>query len=315
MQLPVPGVHAPGPLQQRIVPSAITADTALGIVPTTRLRLRLTRRPVRQQLHRQQQRDRRPPGHQHRLPGQHRRGRDIRRQKTPRSPAQQPATRRTVPDGHHPRRASADRPSPAATNHPPTAATTTRSPHPRHPAERNPADGRTRHTPQPARPPTHSHTAATHQDQATRPSPPGADLRPGPTPRRSRPSHRPIPGRRTKPPLHHQPPNKNPLVCPATICMWPRRGHQITSTCFRRSGPTWALPAGLPLVHSKSAAEEDHLSSAACPHMALPQVRGGPQRSWDAIGDVRRFEPYGVAGSKHFRHALPYELIREFAPS
>lgn len=232
----------------------------------------------------------------------------------PQSPRERPATPHTAPGAPHAPTDSTGQLSPTAANRQPTAATTTRSPHPHHPAERSPADGRTRHTPQPPRPPAHSHTAARHQDQTTRPSPSGADLRSGQPPRPSHPSRRPIPRRRTKPPLHHKPPNKKPLVSPATICMWPRPGAPDHIPCFRRSGSTSTLPVELPLVHSASAAEEDHLLSTACPHVALPLMRGVPQRFWDLVGGVRRFEPYGGAGSKHFRHALPYELVRGRAP-
>lgn len=74
MQLPMPLIHTPGLLQQRITTTAfipLTASSALPVIA----------RAVSQQLHRQQQRHRLPPRHQHRPPRQHRRRSDIRRKR------------------------------------------------------------------------------------------------------------------------------------------------------------------------------------------------------------------------------------------
>jgi len=90
VQLPMPGVKHPSSHQQRILtplPSLALRTSAALFLLVHRV-IQLISRPVHQKLHRQQQRHRRPPGDQYRLPRQCRCRRDIRGQRN-RDPQQE----------------------------------------------------------------------------------------------------------------------------------------------------------------------------------------------------------------------------------
>lgn len=83
VHLPMPGVKHPGPHQQRIraplPPLALRTSAALSLL--VHRVIQPINRPVHQKLHRQQQRGRRPPSDEHRLPLQSRGRRDVRSQR------------------------------------------------------------------------------------------------------------------------------------------------------------------------------------------------------------------------------------------
>jgi hypothetical protein len=102
VQLPMPGIKHPSPHQQRILaplPSLALRTSAVLSLPVHRV-IQPVNRPVYQKLHRQQQRDRRPPRDEHRLPLQSRGRRDVRSQR-PRSirPGLLGADQRQPPSG------------------------------------------------------------------------------------------------------------------------------------------------------------------------------------------------------------------------